>query len=54
MAATVEELKKNCGGCKKQLKKARRYYRDGAYFCNLRCYKKKLENDATAAAEAKA
>lgn len=33
---------KNCAGCKKIMRKARRYYRNGAYYCNKNCYKKKV------------
>jgi len=35
----VEEVK-NCPACKKPLKKARRFYRNGAYYCNSNCFKK--------------
>ena len=35
----VEEVK-NCHACKKVLKKARRFYRNGAYYCNNNCFKK--------------
>jgi hypothetical protein len=38
-AAVVEEVK-NCPACKKPLKKARRFYRNGAYYCNSNCFKK--------------
>ena len=38
-AAAVEETK-NCPACKKPLKKARRFYRNGAYYCNNNCFKK--------------
>lgn len=38
----VEEVK-NCPACKKPLKKARRYYRNGAYYCNINCFKKANE-----------
>ncbi len=48
-AAVVEEVK-NCPACKKPLKRARRFYRNGAYFCNSNCFK---VADATAK-EAKA
>lgn len=55
--AVVEEVK-NCPACKKPLKKARRFYRNGAYFCNNNCYKtvaaKVLAEKQKAAAEAKA
>jgi len=47
-APVVEEVK-NCPACKKPLKKARRFYRNGAYYCNNNCFKKA---QATAKAEA--
>ena len=49
-APVVEEVK-NCPACKKPLKKARRFYRNGAYYCNNNCFKKV---QATAKAEAAA
>ena len=52
--AVVEEVK-NCPACKKPLKKARRFYRNGAYYCNNNCFKKvAAEASAKAAAEAPA
>jgi len=39
----VSEIAKNCAGCKKALKRARRYYRNGAYYCNKNCYNKKIK-----------
>ena len=45
----VEEVK-NCPACKKPLKKARRFYRNGAYYCNSNCFKKAA---ATTAEKAK-
>ena len=38
-APVVEEIK-NCPACKKPLKKARRFYRNGSYYCNSNCFKK--------------
>jgi len=29
----------NCGGCSKVIKKIRRYYRNGKYYCTKKCYK---------------
>jgi hypothetical protein len=52
-AAVVEEIK-NCPACKKPLKKARRFYRNGAYYCNNNCYKKVQATAKEAAAEAAA
>lgn len=34
--ATVEEVK-NCAACNKPLKKAKRFYRNGKYYCNKNC-----------------
>ena len=50
-APVVEEVK-NCPACKKPLKKARRFYRNGAYYCNSNCFKKVQATAKTAAAQA--
>jgi len=50
-APVVEEVK-NCPACKKPLKKARRFYRNGAYYCNNNCFKKAQATNKAAAAEA--
>ena len=47
----VEEVK-NCPACKKPMKKSRRFYRNGAYYCNSNCFKK--ANVEIQAAKAKA
>jgi len=52
-APVVEEVK-NCPACKKPLKKARKFYRNGAYYCNNNCFKKVQATAKTAAAEAAA
>ena len=49
--ATVEEVK-NCPACKKPMKKARRFYRNGAYYCNNNCFKKAQAAAKEAAAPA--
>ncbi len=49
--AVVEEVK-NCPACKKPLKKARRFYRNGAYYCNNNCFKKVQATSKAAKAEA--
>ncbi len=57
--AVVEEIK-NCPACKKPLKKARRFYRNGGYYCNINCFKKvqatanEAKEEAAAAAAAAA
>ena len=33
----------NCGGCNKPIKKVKRYYRNGKYFCAKKCYKTYLD-----------
>jgi uncharacterized Zn finger protein (UPF0148 family) len=52
-AAVVEEIK-NCPACKKPLRKARRFYRNGGYFCNNNCFKKVQATAQEAKAKAKA
>ena len=39
-AVPQQEEIKNCPACKKPLKRARRFYRNGGYFCNANCFKK--------------
>ena len=34
---------KNCPSCKKILRRVKRYYREGGYYCNKNCYKKRPE-----------
>ncbi len=54
-APVVEEVK-NCPACKKPLRKARRFYRNGSYYCNNNCFKTAMAAAAPkedAAAEAK-
>ena len=49
----LTEVGKNCGSCKKVLKKKKRYYRNGGYYCNVTCFKNKAAEDAKKAGEAK-
>jgi hypothetical protein len=39
-AAPQEEVVKNCPVCKKALKRSKRYYRNGHYYCNKNCWVK--------------
>ena len=43
-AAKVEpqpaEIQTNCPACNKQIKKLKRYYRNGKFYCNKRCWRK--------------
>jgi len=34
-----KEEQTNCKFCNKPLKKVRRYYKDGIYYCSRKCYK---------------
>ena len=49
-AAVVEEVK-NCPACKKPLKKARRFYKNGSYYCNNNCFKNAQATAKEAAAK---
>ncbi len=58
-ATETPVIGKNCAACKKPLKRKKRYYRNGAYYCNNNCFKKTLtkaegEEKAEPKAEAKA
>ena len=45
---------KNCTACGKPMKKSKRYYRNGKYYCNKNCFKGKGKAAAGAGkAEAK-
>lgn len=46
-----KEIGKNCASCKKHLKRSKRYYREGDYYCNKNCYQNKKEKDAAEAAK---
>ena len=37
--APQEEKQTNCLGCSKPLKKIRRYYRDGKFYCGKKCWR---------------
>lgn len=36
---TTVEKQTNCLGCGKPLKKLKRYYRDGKFYCNKKCWR---------------
>ena len=52
-AAPQEEVRKNCPACKRALKRAKRYYREGQYYCNKNCWAKAKAQPAEADKEAK-
>lgn len=37
------EKQTNCLTCNKPIKKLKRYYRDGKFYCNKKCWRKALE-----------
>lgn len=41
-APAVVEKQTNCLGCNKPLKKIKRYYRNGKYYCTKRCWQKAI------------
>ena len=47
----VAEVIKNCAGCKKPVKRSRRYFRDGKYYCNYNCWRKVKPTKETADVE---
>ena len=47
-AASVEAVK-NCAACNKPMKKAKRFYRNGKYYCNKRCWKTTVQKAPEAA-----
>jgi len=50
MADKKEEAVKNCPACKKVVKKAKKFYRDGKYYCNFNCWRKTKAKPAEEAA----
>ena len=39
-AKPPEEKQTNCLACNKPLKKLKRYYRNGKFYCNKKCWRK--------------
>jgi len=48
--APPTDTTKNCFSCKKPMKRIKRYYRNGHYYCNKNCWKTSFKA-ATAPAE---
>ncbi|MDD5156103.1 MAG: hypothetical protein PHF11_06460 [Candidatus Omnitrophica bacterium] len=42
--APVVEKQTNCLGCNKPIKKLRRYYRDGKFYCTKKCWRKSIKD----------
>jgi len=49
----VVEIQTNCLGCSKPLRKIRRYYRDGKFYCIKRCWRTHLEKSKAGAGQEK-
>ncbi|MDO8662706.1 MAG: hypothetical protein Q7K98_05755 [Candidatus Omnitrophota bacterium] len=47
-AKPKEEKQTNCLSCNKPIKKIRRYYRDGKYYCTKRCWSNFIKKAKTA------
>jgi len=41
-AKPPEEKQTNCPACNKPIKKLKRYYRNGKYYCNKKCWRKSM------------
>ncbi|MDD4979968.1 MAG: hypothetical protein PHC54_01665 [Candidatus Omnitrophica bacterium] len=39
-AKPIEEKQTNCLACNKPIRKLKRYYRNGKFYCNKRCWRK--------------
>ena len=46
------EFGRKCSSCNKPIKRQKRYYRNGAYYCNKNCFKKKTKQTPKAQAPA--
>lgn len=42
-AKPAEEKQTNCPACNKPIKKLKRYYRNGIFYCNKKCWQKMLK-----------
>jgi len=42
-AAPKEEKQTNCLSCNKPIRKLKRYYRNGKFYCNKKCWKNYLK-----------
>lgn len=40
---TTVERQTNCLGCGKPIKKLKRYYRNGKYYCSKKCWRKNFK-----------
>ena len=47
------EKQTNCPACNKLIKKLKRYYRDGKFYCSKKCWRTQIDKLKTAAQESK-
>lgn len=47
------ERQTNCLACNKLIKKLKRYYRDGKFYCSKKCWRAFIEKNKAGAAEEK-
>ena len=40
----TKELQTNCLGCGKPIKKLKRYYRNGKFYCSKKCWRKTIKS----------
>lgn len=50
-AKPVEEKQTNCLACNKPIKKLKRYYRNGKFYCTKRCWENHLAKSKEPAKE---
>ncbi len=43
-AKPAEEKQTNCLACNKPIKKLKRYYRNGKFYCNKKCWRKAVNS----------
>ena len=48
----AKDITVNCAGCNKHLKKVKRYYRNGKYYCSKSCWESLSKKTQDKAAEA--
>lgn len=41
----TQEKQTNCLACNKPIKKKKKYYRNGKFYCSIKCYKKELDKN---------
>jgi formylmethanofuran dehydrogenase subunit E len=42
---TEKEKQANCSACGKPIRKIKRYYRNGKFYCNKKCWRKSVASE---------